>query len=312
MRTDSFNEAARERVRFIQDRLLATARWADSCNVDPRAAELLIRPYRRLLDEMYQRDLPLAKLVDESDLLLHVRGSAASGPTPRVSVLTRLLSSTRDQVTRLAKQLAGITTGRVPAALDLGFVGIAEGSLYIGFSTVDDEGADSARRAVSSIAAASELVAADKSMDALTTRFEDPAERDMAVAAVRQLSPSGQGGVTEVDLFGRRIERRVELTTETRRHARGLMAQPPSAVQERRSLIAKTFVGTVRELDLDASRFEIRNVEGYADGIRCAHELGERDAKALVDQRVRIKGRPEYGPRDDVRLLWVDEIEVLD
>lgn len=84
----------------------------------------------------------LAKLADESDLLLHVRG---------------------------------------PAALDLGFVGIAEGSLYIGFSTT-------------------------------------------------------------------------------------------------------TVIGTVRELE---------------------------DAKRLVDLRVRVKGRPEYGPNNDVRLLWVDELEIL-
>jgi hypothetical protein len=46
--------------------------------------------------------------------------------------------------------------------------------------------------------------------------------------------------------------------------------------------------------------------------VRCAHELDEQDAKRLVDLRVRVKGRPEYGPRDDVRLLWVDELEILD
>ena len=87
-----------------------------SAGVDSAASEFLVRPYRQLLDEMYQRDLPLARLADESDLLLHVRGPAASGPTPRVSVVTRLLGGTRDQVTRLAKQLGGETTVRVPSS----------------------------------------------------------------------------------------------------------------------------------------------------------------------------------------------------
>jgi hypothetical protein len=309
---DTFDAAARERIRFIQDRLLAAARWAERSGVDDAATEFLVRPYRRLLDEMYQRDLPLARLADASDLLLHVRGPAASGPTPRVSVLTRLLGGTRDQVTRLAKQLGGVTTVRVPSALDLGFVGLAEGSLYIGFTTDDDVDAASTRKAVASIAAASVLVAADQPLDALARRFDDPAERDMAVAAVRQLSPSGQAGITEVDLLGRNIDRPVSLTTATRRHARRLMAQPPSPTQLRLALETKSLVGTVRELDLDASRFEIRNVDGFPDGIRCAHELGEQDAKQLVDRRVRVKGRPEYGPANDVRLLWVDEIETLD
>src|SRR5207237_5044288 len=98
MTADGFSAASRDQIRFIQDRLLAAARWAASSGADDATAEFLVRPYRQLLDEMYQRDLPLARLADESDLLLHVRGPAASGPTPRVSVLTRLLGGTRDQV----------------------------------------------------------------------------------------------------------------------------------------------------------------------------------------------------------------------
>lgn len=73
-----------------------------------------------------------------------------------------------------------------------------------------------------------------------------------------------------------------------------------------------SFVGTVREVDLDASRFEIRNVEGQAEDVRCAHELEEADVKRLVDRRVRVRGTPEYGARKTVRLLWVDEVEQLD
>lgn len=319
MTAETFTAVAREQIRFIQDRLLAVARWANGSGADEGATELLIQPYRRLLDEMYQHDLPLAKLADESDLLLHVRGPAAAAPTPRVSVITRLLGGTRDQITRLAKQLGGVTTVRVPAALDLGFVGIAEGSLYIGFSTddaVDD--AELTRNAVDAIATASKLVASDQPVEALASELQDPAVRDMAVAAIRHLSPSGHAGITAIDLLGRRVHHRVSLTTETRRHARRLMAQPPSAVAPLITPIAPrmlptttTVIGTVRELDLDASRFEIRNVEGFPGGVRCAHELDEQDAKRLVDLRVRVKGRPEYGPNNDVRLLWVDELEIL-
>jgi len=312
MTADTFTAVAREQIRFIQDRLLATARWANGSGVDEAAAELLIQPYRRLLDEIYQRDLPLAKLADESDLLLHVRGPAASAPTPRISVITRLLGGTRDQVTRLAKQLGGVTTVRVPAALDMGFVGLAEGSLYIGFSTDDDADAELTRSAVDAIATASKLVASDESVEALANELPDPAVRDMAVAAIRHLSPSGHAGITNIDLLGRRVHHRVSLSTETRRHARRLMAQPPLVVAPRILPSTTVFIGTVRELDLDASRFEIRNVEGLPGSVRCAHELDEQDVKRLVDLRVRVKGRAEYGPKNDVRLLWVDELEILD
>jgi hypothetical protein len=304
----TWSSVARKRVRLVQDELLQIARWAQEGAVAPERMEMIAQPCREMLDQLYERDLPIAKLADESDLLVHVRGPAAAGPAPRVSVVTRLLGQTRDQITRLSKHLGGYTTVRVPAALDMDFVGIASGSLYIGFSTVDDKDAALTRAAVDAFAAAGALVAAEQTVEqsfgALTAKFDDPAERDTAVAVVRHLSPSGRAGITEIRVFGRRIARSVSLTTETRRHARMLMAQPPLAPTER-----VTFIGTVREVDLDAARFEIRNVEGHPDDIRCAHELDEQDIKELIDHRVRVTGWAEYGPKKDVRLLWVDEVE---
>jgi hypothetical protein len=304
----TWSNVARQRVRTVQDQLLDTARWALEAGAGPEVTEMLVRPYREILDEIYERDLPLAKLADESDLLLHVHGPAAAGPAPRVSVLTRLLGQTRDEVTRLAKQLGGFTTPRVPPALDMACVGIAGGSLYIGFSAADT-GDDAAltRTAVDTIATASALVAEDRPLDEIAAKFDDPAARDIAVTAVRHLSPSGQLGITQVDLLGRRIPKPVLLTTATRRHARRLMAQPPPTRAPGRA----SFVGTVREVDLDAARFEIRSVEGHPEDIRCAHELDEQEIKQLVDQRVRVAGTAEYGPRGVVRLLWVDEVERL-
>jgi hypothetical protein len=116
----------RDRIREVQDGLLSMADWARDSGADSATTELLLSPYRELIETLYERDMPLAKLADNSDLLLHVHGSAASGPSPRVSVLTRLLTQTRDQVTRLAKQFAGVTTLRVPPSLDMGFVWVDE------------------------------------------------------------------------------------------------------------------------------------------------------------------------------------------
>jgi hypothetical protein len=304
----SWSGTTRTRIRQIQDQLLAVADWARESGASPAASELLLRPYRDLLGSVYEVDLPLARLADESDLLLHVHGPAASGPTPRVSVLTRILTQTRDQVTRLAKQLGGVTSLRVPASLDMGLVGVAGGSLFVGFSATDAtaEG-DLTRLAVEAIGRVSSLIADDASLAVIAAEFRDPAQRDMAVAAVRQLSPSGMIGISEIDLLGRKVRKPTSLTTDTRRHARGLMAQPAVHTHER-----VTFVGTVREVDLDAARFEIRNIDGHPDEIRCAHELEEEAVKRLVDRRVRVVGAPEFGTNGSVRLLWVDEVEALD
>jgi hypothetical protein len=129
----------------------------------------------------------------------------------------------------------------------------------------------------------------------------------MAIAAVRHLSPSGQVGIREIEILGRQVEHQVSLTTETRRLARGIMAQRVAPA----STASMSFIGTVREVDLDASRFEIRNIDGYSEDIRCAHDLDDDDVKQLVDRRVRVTGKPEFGPKGTVRLLWLDEVERL-
>lgn len=306
MNTVSWTSATRARIREVQDSLVATAAWANASQADENALELLLAPYRDLLESLYERDMPLAKLADTSDLLLHVHGSAASGPSPKVSFLARLLTRTRDQVTSLAKEVAGITAPRVPASLDMSFAGVAGGSLFLGFSADATSEGDSTRDAIKHLAEACVVVSACGSAKDLAQSIEDPAARDMAIAAVRHLSPSGQMGVSEIEILGKQVVRHTSLTIDTRRRARGIMVQ---RVSEEAPI---TFVGTVREVDLDASRFEIRNVEGQADDVRCAHELDEVEVKRFVDKRVRVKGVPEYGPRRVVRLLWVDEVELLD
>jgi hypothetical protein len=301
-----WTSAARDRIRDVQDSLIQMSGWARDANASAADTERLLTPYRELLETLYEKDLSLARLVDDSDLLLHAHGPAASGPSPRVSVLARLLTFTRDEVTRLAKQIAGISTIRVPASLDMAFAGVAGGSLFVGFKVASSTEAKLTQDAIKTIARACQLVSENVSVRDIAIAIEDPAERDMALAAVRHLSPSGHLGISEIEILGTQVKEPTSLTTDTRRHARAIMAQPASEAEH------VTFVGTVRELDLDANRFEIRNVEGQVEDVRCAHELGEIEAKALVDKRVRVRGVPEYGARKVVRLLWVDEVELLD
>jgi hypothetical protein len=308
-----WQDATRERIRLVQDGLLATRALRVSHPEHDELIEKMERPYLEMLEEIYADDLSLAKLIDESDLLVHLKGPAASAPTPKISVLTKALTGTRDQVTKLAKQLAGVLSQRVPAALDMNFVGLARGSLFVGFAAADSsEDAPLTKRAVALIGDASILISEDASLEEVASVFSEPAERDIAVAAIRQLSPSGQSGLSEVDLFGRAIRKRVQLTTQTRRHARMLMAQPTTTLIQRDA----EFIGTVREVDLDEHRFDLRNIDGYPFDVRCAHELDEVDVQALMNKRTRVRGKLEVGRTDGgtyagVQLLWVDEAELL-
>ena len=305
---DLWEKESRAKIREVQDGLLSAMEWTRGGKVDQATADLLMAPYRDLLESLYEKDLAVAKLVDRSDLLLHVSGQFASGPSPRVSVLAHVLTRTRDIVTGVARQIGGDANGRLRPRLDMAFTGVAGGSLFVGFSADPTGEADLTRSAIRTIAEASWLVSENRPIKEFAETIDDPASRDMALAGVRHLSPSGRVGISEIEILGQSVPHQTSLTTETRRNARGILAQRMSFTGD-----PITFTGTVREIDLDASRFEIRNVDGTPGDVRCAHELDESEAKGLMDKRVRVTGTPEYqGAKRIVRLLWVDEVEILD
>ena len=97
---------------------------------------------------------------------------------------------------------------------------------------------------------ASVLVAQDKALDEIVGVFDEPAERDIAMAAIRHLAVQ-----PIADRRGRAARHRRQAvgppTTEPRQHATSLMVQPARVAK----LVRADFVGTVRELDLDEKRF---------------------------------------------------------
>ena len=307
--TTEFQDATRQQIRLVQQGLLKTGQLRLKFPDRAESIRRRERSFEKMLETLYLRDLPLAKIADESDLLIHVKGPGASAPTPKVSILAKMLAGTRDQVTKLAKQLAHLSGPhvRVPAGMDMNFVGLAQGSLFIGFGVSDDAEAQLTRRAVQLIGDASTLVAQERSLDDVIRVFDEPAERDIAVAAIRALSPSNRSQIDEIELSGRSVTAMVRLTTDTRRHATSLMSQPAKAARERAQ-----FIGTIRELDLDAKRFMLRNIDGYSDEIRCTHELDEAEAENLMNRRMRVSGIAEFSRAGRVSLLWVDEFEELD
>lgn len=60
----TWSNESRKRIRQIQDSLIATTLMARTNNAPDDLVELLMAPFREMLDEIYERDLPLAKLAD--------------------------------------------------------------------------------------------------------------------------------------------------------------------------------------------------------------------------------------------------------
>ena len=73
-----------------------------------------------------------------------------------------------------------------------------------------------------------------------------------------------------------------------------------------------TFEGMVREVDLDARRFEIRNVAGVG-AIRCVYSADvDRLVREILDARIQVEGDYETLPNRKPRLLKVLALKVVD
>lgn len=72
------------------------------------------------------------------------------------------------------------------------------------------------------------------------------------------------------------------------------------------------FEGIVRAIDLDARRFEIREVRDIG-AVRCIYEPDQQESvKNVLDRRVRVAGSYEAMENRKPRLIAVSSIDVFD
>src|SRR5258708_6520703 len=99
--------------------------------------------YYRLLDEIYEKDMPIARALDRSDLLLHLDGEGLQTENPRLSLVTGIMGDVRKQVGTMIKTLVSSFSESVelPREFDLSLSSVARGSLYRGFSLPEPKSA---------------------------------------------------------------------------------------------------------------------------------------------------------------------------
>jgi hypothetical protein len=89
------------------------------------------------IENLYANELPLARIIDVSDLVLHAEGPSAATSTPGLHAFNWLCGSAEKQIRTLARSifdLSDLDSKRFSKKLDLRFSGFAPGSIYAGFS----------------------------------------------------------------------------------------------------------------------------------------------------------------------------------
>lgn len=285
------------------------------------------KPYLSLLRTLYSDEYPFAQLTDSSDLVARFRGPAVDIHDPTVSIVISLFTDLREQIRSIAKSIVGLASDRRmlwPAQLDPHLSGVAHGSLLVGVSVsppasdtakghqYEIEGAshqifESVRAAVRSLSLVAHYVNDAGVSDTIREAFPDPAVRDTVLVAARRLAPSGRRGIDSVSFSSPDTEQdQVETLTQKSRFALGQALASPVKVSTTGS-----FDGLVREVDLDARRFEIRGVSGVG-AIRCVYgPTHDHVVRSALDARIRVQGRYDTVEGQRPRFMAVDLLEVL-
>ena len=325
-------KALEAKARIIHGQLAEARKLAVEAGLDP---DEVSQPYLDLINDLYRDECQFAQLVDDADLIVRYSGPAISlGPT--MSMFTSVCRDLRSQIQGVAKAIFGLSVDephasasrprlRWPSELDPLLSGLAHGSLVVGvriqspeedarvrqpaLAGVSDSIVESVRMAVKNIATVSRHVG-DSGIDedAIQAELPDPAIRDTVLVAAAKLAPTGRkqyNGVTFYSKDDAEVPAR-ELTPSSRRALNRVIARP---VRARR---AGSFEGVIREVDLDARRFEIRGVAG-AGAIRCMYQSEEHElVRHSLDARVRVTGQYETLADQQPRLVAVSSLEVLE
>lgn len=268
----------------------------------------------------------MAKAMDNSDLVLRLQGPAVDAESPRLQIVTQAFTDIRDQVQRIAKAIIGLSpdTRGFPRHVELGLSGLAKGSLIVGvrvqtpeesqrgqtrqiFSGGDDQVYQAVRLAVRQLAIVTQHISDEGVDESLKEEIPDPGVRDIVVLSAQRLAPSGKRGIDRISLFSSELEsgKSLPLTPQIKRSLKRVVANPVNRTER------GEFAGTVREIDLDARRFEIRGVRG-AGAVRCIYpESYARAAHHWLDSEVLIKGFFERSTDGNPRLVEADHVEVL-
>ena len=315
MAESSWVRLVEKKAALIHDQIASLRSLARRNDISLDGAD---RPYFDLLNQLYREEFPLAQLIDSSDLVARFEGAAISDGNTPARIVTSVVSGLRDQIRNIAKAIAGLNSDlRWPDSLDPLLTGVARGSLVVGisipsargFSALPDPVLKSVREAVGRVAIVSRYVRADRVDDSIEEEISDPAVRDTVLVAASKLAPTPRSRVDKLILFQTDVPAKegIPLTAESRNVLRKAVAQP---VKVRN---AATFTGTVRAIDLDARRLEIRHVKEIDGGsIRCIYPKARIGSESeILDREVRVYGNYEQHVDGKPRLMEAVKLAVI-
>lgn len=275
----------------------------------------VVEPTLAKIVEIAEQHFPLARVLDNSDLVLHAEGPGAASSMPWLSALNWVTSTAESNIRRLAVaffDMKGANGKSLAKHIDPRLTGIAPGSLWIGVKL------DGANEPIMGLPADSGPTLADElhqlpglirfiddegMRPGVEEAAPDPAMRDISLGALLRFAPTGRRGIHTLELVSR-SEGAASLGQRERVVLKEVLDKPSMRASREGS-----FIGEIREADLDKTRIHLRGVEGIGT-LRCiVAELSAEKARALLGKRVRAVGSYQTDRSGKPRLMFVERFE---
>jgi hypothetical protein len=264
--------------------------------------------------ELAEQHFPLAKVLDNSDLVLHAEGPGASQNMPWLSALNWVTSTAEHNIKKLAAayfDMHGANGKELARHVDPRLTGIAPGSLWIGIRLVEAENqllgleqeGPSLSDELHQLPGLIRFIDDEGMRPGIEEVSPDPAMRDISLAALLRFAPTGRKGIHTLEI-ATKTEGLASLGQRERVVLREAMDKPSMRASQ-----AGSFVGEIREADLDKTRLHLRGVAGIGT-LRCVvAELSAEQARNLLGRRVRAVGSFQIDKDGKPRLLFVERFE---
>lgn len=278
--------------------------------------EQVVEPTLAKIVEIAEQHFPLAKVLDNSDLVLHAEGPGAAHVMPWLSALNWVTTTAEANIRKVAAaffDMKGANGRSLARKIDPRLTGIAPGSLWIGIRLegVSDQimGVDAVTDGPSLADELHQLPGLIRFIDdegmraGIEEAAPDPAMRDISLAALLRFAPTGRRGIHTLELVSP-TEGLASLGQRERVVLKEVLDKPSMLASR-----AGSFVGEIREADLDKTRIHLRSVEGIGT-LRCVvPELNADQARALFGRRVRAVGSYQVDRSGKPRLMFVERFE---
>ena len=313
----TWKEHADQSLRLLLENMVAESQLSAAVGLVVSPSDV-VRGSLAMIEDVIRTSFPLAQIMDTSDLVVHAEGPSVREDALKLSAVNWLTVTTEKALRQLSGSLfnlAGRDAKRLRNAVDLRLTGFARGSLYAGFLlgppaadlliAGDEHVFVTIREAIQQLPEVPPMIG-DEAIDSQVRELiPDPAQRDSTYSALYQLAPTGKRGIHTLDISSPGHPSS-ELSQKERVVLKDAIEKPTLSNKK-----YGKFSGEIREIDIDARRFHLRNVESVGV-LRCVtNSLDGGRAKALIGEFVQISGEFEADREGRPRLMIVNEIKVL-